>query len=201
MTPAEAGVLLAGIAAFDNRKPGTPEEADRTATLWAHALHDITLADAGRAVTEHFATSTEWLMPAAIRATVLRVRRQRRLQHSKDHGPLLPPPGLSDAEEIAWLRQALERVSNGERIDCETPYGELVTSTAVNFRELLPILATDAVEGPTELPRNSEATDARLEGVAGEARDGLGGAWRVGVGHGYSGRLRGPQIEDFEESA
>jgi hypothetical protein len=133
MSPAEAAVLLAGIAVFDNRKPGSPEEAERTATLWAQALHDVPLADAGRAVTEHFATSSEYLMPAHIRAAVKRIRNKR----IADHPPLTPPPGLSDVEELAWLGAARRRIGNGEVIDCDAAYGELVTAPE-QFRELMP---------------------------------------------------------------
>lgn len=123
MTPAEAGVLLAGITVFDNRKPGTPEEAQRTMTLWATALHDISLADAGQAVTEHFATSTEYLMPAHIRAIVKRIRAKR----IDEHPPLTPPPELDgdQARTTAWLRETKRRIGDGEVIDTDATYGEL----------------------------------------------------------------------------
>jgi hypothetical protein len=147
MTPAEAGVLLAGISHFDNRKPGTPEEADRTATLWAQALHDVSLPDAGQAVTQHFATSTEYLMPAHIRAAVKRIRAKR----LEDHPPLTPPPGLpgeSDADlvtrQLAWLKDARRRVADGEHVDCDQAYGELKPRVLSDLKQLMPAPTEEA---------------------------------------------------------
>jgi hypothetical protein len=133
MTPAEAGVLLAGISHFDNRKPGTPEEADRTATLWAQALHDVSLPDAGQAVTQHFATSTDYLMPAHIRAAVKRIRAKR----LEDHPPL---------ETNDWLRDARRRVADGQVIDCDQAYGELRPRVLSDLKQLMP--APDHQETP-----------------------------------------------------
>jgi hypothetical protein len=142
MTPAEAGVLLAGISHFDNRKPGTPEEADRTATLWAQALHDVSLPDAGQAVTQHFATSTDYLMPAHIRAAVKRIRAKR----LEDHPPLTPPPDLTPLETNDWLRDARRRVADGQVIDCDQAYGELRPRVLSDLKQLMP--APDHQETP-----------------------------------------------------
>lgn len=134
MTPAEAGVLLAGISKFDNRKPGTPDEAELTATLWAQALHDIPLADAGQAVTQHFATSTEYLMPAHIRTAVKRIRDKR----IHDHPPLTPPADLTPIETTAWLADARRRIGDGEVIDCDAAYGELKPRYLPDLLALMP---------------------------------------------------------------
>lgn len=146
MTPAEAQVLLSMAAAFDNRKPD-PDAAK----AWAAALDGLPFNDCRIAVIDHYRNSSEWLMPAVIRATVRRVRRDRRRAHLRDHGPLLPPPGLTDAEERVWERDALNRISNGEVVDCDAAYGELVPGAVVNFRGLLPTPDTDsAPTGATE---------------------------------------------------
>jgi hypothetical protein len=134
MTPAEAGVLLAGISKFDNRKPGTPEEADQTARMWSQALWDVRLEDAARAVTEHFAASTEYLMPAHVRAGVKRIRGKR----IAEHPPLTPPPGLDPLETTTWLAEARSRIGDGELVDCDTAYGELRPRVLSELRALMP---------------------------------------------------------------
>lgn len=133
MTPAEAQVLLSMAAAFDNRKPD-PDAAK----AWAVALDGLTFEDCRVALIHHFKTSTDYLMPVTIRNAVLAVRKERRLAHSRDHGPLLPTKGLTDAEERRWMADALERISNGQVVESNGAWGELVTGPEVGFRELLP---------------------------------------------------------------
>lgn len=72
MTPAEAAELLTIAAAFDRRTVG---KAD--AIAWADALHGLRVEDCASAVRAHFAESTDWLMPATVRAGVKRVRAER----------------------------------------------------------------------------------------------------------------------------
>lgn len=131
MTPAEAQVLISMAASVDNRKP---DPTGDTARAWSALLDGLAFEDCRAAVVQHLQTSTEWLTPAIIRAVVLRVRRERRLEHRRNHGALLPPPGLTDAQERTWEREALNRISNGEVIDSEAAYGEVV---AGNVRQLL----------------------------------------------------------------
>lgn len=132
MTPAEAQVLLSMAAAFDNRKPD-PDAAK----AWAVALNDLRFDDCRVALIQHYRTNTEWLMPAMVRAAVKRIRAKR----IDDHSPLVPPPGLDDAQERRWLVEARQRIGDGEVIDSEAAY-ELVTGEQANFRELLPSPAT-----------------------------------------------------------
>lgn len=73
MTPAEVARMLAQVQAFDRRTVG---EADVAA--WSLVLVDVELNDALQAVTRHYAESTEWLMPAHLRALVAEIRRERR---------------------------------------------------------------------------------------------------------------------------
>lgn len=141
MTPAEAQVLLSMAAAYDNRKPD-PDAAK----AWAAALDDLPFDDCRHALIQHYRSSSEWLMPAMIRTAVRRVRHKR----LEDHPPLVPPPGLDDAQERRWLREARRRIADGEVINSDAAY-ELVTADAVNFRELLPSPATTHPD-PEEQP-------------------------------------------------
>lgn len=133
MSPAEAQVLLSMASAYDNRKPD-PDAAK----AWAAALDDLPFDDCRTALLAHYRTSQEWLMPAMVRTAVKRIRRDR----LEKHPPLVPPPGLTDIEELAWLGAARRRVANGEVIDCDAAY-ELV---AGSVRELL-AAATPTTEG------------------------------------------------------
>jgi hypothetical protein len=129
MTPAEAAALLAVAAAFDNRKP----DAD-AAQAWALALDDLRFIDCRDAIVAHYRLSTDWVMPAQVRAAVKRIRAKR----IDEHPPLVPPPGLDVAGELAWLAAATKRVGDGEQVDSDAAYGDLVSGPDVNFRELLP---------------------------------------------------------------
>ncbi len=132
MSPAEAQVLLSMAAAYDNRRPD-PDAAK----AWAAALDDLRFDDCRVALIQHYRSSTEWLMPAAIRTAVRKLRAKR----IDEHPPLTPPPGLDDGQERRWLLEARRRVGDGEVIDSEAAY-ELVTGEQANFRELLPSPAT-----------------------------------------------------------
>lgn len=73
MTPVEVAALLTFASALDNRRV-TAE----VATAWADALDEATtLADARRAITEHYAESSAWLMPAHVNARCREYRRIR----------------------------------------------------------------------------------------------------------------------------
>lgn len=128
MTPAEAATLLAIAAGFDNRKP----DAD-AATAWAMALDGLRFTDCRDAIVAHYRSSSEWLMPVMVRDAVRRIRSKR----IDEHPPLIPPPGLDDADELAWLADATRRVGDGEQVDSDAAFGVLVTGPEVNFRALL----------------------------------------------------------------
>ena len=127
MTPPEAQVLLSMAAAYDNRKPD-PDAAK----AWAAALDGLRFEDCRLALIEHYRASDEWLMPSMVRAAVKRIRAKR----IADHPPLVPPPGLSDVAELAWLGEARRRVGDGEVIDSDAAYGEL-ESDLPRLRQLL----------------------------------------------------------------
>lgn len=112
MTPAEAQVLLSMAAAVDNRKPDTD-----TAKAWAAMLDGLRFEDCRVAIIEHFQTSTEYLMPAMVRASVRRIRNKRLAVA----GDLTPPAGLTQAEERAWLGQARRAIGDGVPVDQVIP--------------------------------------------------------------------------------
>lgn len=130
MTPAEATILLGGIAAFDNRKPD-----ENAAKMWAHALGGLRLEDCAQAVTQHFATSTEYLMPVHIRRLV-KVMRAKRITAA---GDLTPPPGLGVIETHRWTAQARSRIGDGEDpVQVQGDYGELKPRHLPDLRALMP---------------------------------------------------------------
>lgn len=124
LNPDEVATLLGIAASFDNRKAN--EEA---VVAWRVALAGISFTDARDAIAAHYAESREWIMPADIRARVRRVRAKR----IDEHPPLIPPPGLDDGQERAWIAAARSRVGDGAVIDCDAAY-ELVSGSV---RELL----------------------------------------------------------------
>lgn len=144
MTPAEAAVLLGMAATVDNRKPD--EDAARA---WAAMLDGLRFDDCRVAIIEHYRESSDWLTPALVRSRVLAIRKRRRLDHLRDHGPLLPPPGLSDAEERRWERAAIERISNGERVDCASAHPEPVAAPQ-HLRELIARATPDLTRQETD---------------------------------------------------
>lgn len=129
MTPAEAQVLLSMASAFDNRKP----DAD-AAKAWAAALDDLRFEDCRVVLIDYFKTSTDWLMPATIRAGVKRIRAKR----IEEHPPLTPPPDLDPIETTAWLKAARRRIGDGETVDSDLAYGELKSRDLSDLKALMP---------------------------------------------------------------
>jgi hypothetical protein len=129
MTPAEASALLTVAAAFDNRKPD-PDAAK----AWSIALGDLPFVDCRDAIVAHYQRTTDWLMPAHVIGAVRKVR-QNRLE---DAPVLTPPPGLTVAEYLTWLKGARARIAAGETIDCDAAYGELKQRYLPELRALMP---------------------------------------------------------------
>lgn len=71
MTPAEIIRVLAKCAAYDNRTVG-----EANIRSWHEAIGDLDYAEALAAVTSHYASETEWIMPGHIRAIVIAERRE-----------------------------------------------------------------------------------------------------------------------------
>lgn len=96
MNPSEVATVLAVASGIDNRSI-TPE----VATIWAQSLDSEMVTDeAVRAVTHHYAESTEWVKPAHINTIVRGWRRTR----ARDLPPVIPPHVLADdpRREIEW---------------------------------------------------------------------------------------------------
>lgn len=134
MTPAEAQVLLSMCATVDNRKPD--EDAARA---WAAMLDDLRFDDCRIAVVEHYKTSTEWLMPAKVRADVRRIRARRIAEHPEP----IPPPDLSPRETAHWLADVRRRIGDGEQIDPDAAFGELKPRHLSDLRALMPRPTTE----------------------------------------------------------
>lgn len=115
-------------------KAACPQQAidQFTPTAWADLLSDIRLEDAKLAV-KAVVSRQPFIAPAEIRAEVKRIRGKR----IDDHPPLVPPPGLDDAQERAWLVLARSHIGDGNTVDSDAAY-ELVTGVVPNYRELMP---------------------------------------------------------------
>lgn len=110
MQPQEVQQVLAKCAAFDNRRPDPTVIA-----AWGDALdRDVTLRDALEAVSTHYATSRDWIMPADINAACRTIRATRIYEEEQRHGHLLPD-GLGDtpALEMTWRREAMRALGQG----------------------------------------------------------------------------------------
>ncbi|WP_370290264.1 hypothetical protein [Nocardioides sp.] len=144
MTPAEAAVLLGMAATVDNRKPD--EDAARA---WAAMLDGLRFDDCRVAIIEHYRESSDWLTPEKVRTRVLAIRKRRRLEHKRQYGELVPPPGLTNAEEHVWLRDAVRAISNGERVDCAAAHPEPVAAPQ-HLRELIARATPDLTRQETD---------------------------------------------------
>ncbi len=95
MTPQETSAVLAMIGTYDRRE-FTPTDVRAWHAAWHPAL---TFEDARHAVTEHYRTSTEWLMPAHINR-IAKARRDDRGQRST-----LPTGDRSLVPMPVWFRE------------------------------------------------------------------------------------------------
>jgi len=83
MTPSQIADLLGFCAAFDRRTVGTAD-----ALAWHTVLGDLDFNEARQAVTEHYATNRDWIMPADIREAVRAVHRDRLERHTEAEPPI-----------------------------------------------------------------------------------------------------------------
>lgn len=102
MTPEErrwlASHVLAKCAAFDNRKPN-----EATVLAWAEALDPMPLADAYRFVTDHYAASNDWIMPADLNRSWRQLSRKR-LEAVPQHQRPLPPQDVTATEYLKFRK-------------------------------------------------------------------------------------------------
>lgn len=127
-TPA-ATAALTQAAAFDRRKPDPA-----TLAAWSAALDPgITPKDAADAVVAHYATSSDWLMPAHVNHHCLGLRKAR-IEADKAHGTPVPV-GLGDdpMRERRWKIARLEAIAQG----CTREEAEKRAYTAVGHTPMI----------------------------------------------------------------
>lgn len=125
MTPTDSAALARYVRAHFPQQPID----EYTAEALNELLHPYPATDARAAVLAIASRGEHWCSPSDIKAEVKRIRAKR----IELHPPLVPPPGLDDRQERAWIAAARSRIGDGEVIDCEAAY-ELV---AGSVRELL----------------------------------------------------------------
>lgn len=79
MTPADTARVLAAAAAFDQRTVGTADVA-----AWHSALGELEYADARDAVTRHYRTTAERIMPVHVLQYAKEIRAERELREWQD---------------------------------------------------------------------------------------------------------------------
>jgi hypothetical protein len=147
MTPAQAAELLAIAATFDRRTVG-----DFEARAWAKALTGLRLADCAEAIQNHYTNSTDWLMPAHVRAEVKRIRAERvRSVPSSALEPADVDPNDIEAYQAARL-ELVRRIADGEPLP-ERP--ALAASVAKSRAEAVENLARRTVARLPRVPRAS----------------------------------------------
>ncbi len=117
MTPADAAELLSLAAAFDRRTIG---EAD--ARAWASTLSGLAKDDCAEAIRQHFAVTTEWLMPAHVRrgANIIRSARLRSVA-SDEIEPADVDPNDVAAYLAATKRRRAALLAKGEDTEDRRP--------------------------------------------------------------------------------
>jgi hypothetical protein len=99
MNRSEIAQLLGLAAARDRRTVGTADVA-----AWLEDVGDLGFDDARAAVSRHFRTSTDWLMPAHIRQQVKAIRAERR--ETERHEIRALPSRFEDDDDRAVRVQA-----------------------------------------------------------------------------------------------
>lgn len=163
-----AAKVLAKASTFDNRKAhGTTDteraEAQRlTITTWAEALDaDVTEADALRAVTQHYAQTRDWMMPADINRLCRAMRHDRVLQEEQRSGHLIPD-GLGDTPllEARWRKEAIRAIGMGAtRQQAGAHAWQRIGRTPPD--QMLPAPTRTAIEGDTK----HGPTDPKVLGI------------------------------------
>lgn len=108
MNPADAADLLAIAATFDRRTVGEIE-----ARAWAKALNGLDPRDCAQAIQQHYARTTDWLMPAHVRSEVRRIRDER-LREAGNSDPEYDRDDVAGG--IAAIRQHRKAIGDGQPI-------------------------------------------------------------------------------------
>jgi hypothetical protein len=101
--------LLSVISAYDNRNP-----SESAVHAWSKSaeLGRWTAHEAAQAVHQHFASSTEFLMPAHVTALVKADRQDRHMRHDQQALEQAPPPDPAAQARIDELiAQVSEKLS------------------------------------------------------------------------------------------
>lgn len=109
MTLTETAQVLALAAAFDRRTVG-----DADVYAWQATLGDTDFEDAKTAVVAHYRISSEWLMPAQIRAAVAKIRAQRLTNAGPEPAPQVDPDDVVAYQRE--LRAQRAHAADGQRI-------------------------------------------------------------------------------------
>lgn len=107
MNPGEMARVLTKAAAFDQRTIG---EADVMA--WYDAVGQLDYDDAMTAVSRHYATNTDRIMPAHLRAEVLAIRNERAAQQQHEIRAL-PSKFEYDPERNERIREGIRKLAEG----------------------------------------------------------------------------------------
>lgn len=112
---ADAAELLGRAAARDNREP-----TRAAAMAWAEDLDDhVSLADGSAAISAHYRTTRDWIMPSDINAMVRAMRKARTDGIGADE---IPPAELAESPSraITWTREFRRAIGDGETPDAAT---------------------------------------------------------------------------------
>lgn len=108
MTPDEAARLLAVAGTFDPRlRPPSPEDAQARAMAWSAALRkDMPPAFAQQAIVDHYAESTDAVMPAHLNGRY-RAHRRATAEQEASRAALDMAPGVPMPPEVKARIQSL----------------------------------------------------------------------------------------------
>lgn len=97
MTRAEIGRLLAAVVAYDNREPTEPTEF-----AWGAAAQDArwTYDEAVLAVRQHYAASTEWIMPAHVTERIRAARQDRAMRAEAEQARVADVTAAARVREV-----------------------------------------------------------------------------------------------------
>lgn len=107
MKPSDAAKLVTIASHIDNRDPSREAAEAWAAVLTAAGVESV--PDCVAAIGQHFAESTDYLVPAEIIRRVKEIRRRRLV----DAGTPDLPPGLNQIEERRWAKAWRNAIAAG----------------------------------------------------------------------------------------
>jgi hypothetical protein len=153
--------LLTTAAAFDRRTVG---EAD--AIAWHAAIGDLSFDDSRAAVVAHYTETSDWVMPAHVRA---RVRAMRRDRLTREIIPALPAEIADQPSRYRGeLRERIREIADGHSVQhAITPVpAQAPRAVAVVRGELGPALPpAERTLAPQEIARRQAAESRAARGA------------------------------------